>query len=191
MLVRYLALAIQQWTILKLVGPAAEDASGRFDRWWKARRSDDLSCFTPDDWAASVRRSAATYFVRLIEHRWEMPVAYFSQHIDLWSAGGQIQCHLGGAKAHVWHDAGELWCYRLPDRGKLAKRNGSAAKSSQFAESEWLAKRLIEAARAYDKLWPEAVLLINRQAVTASPTDEELKSNAAKLPKWIGRSAAR
>jgi hypothetical protein len=50
---------------------------------------------------------------------------------------------------------------------------------------------LIEAVRAYDKLWPEATVLINRQAVTASPTDEELKSHAAKLPKWVGRSAAR
>ena len=120
-----------------------------------------------------------------------MPVAYFSQHTDLWSAGCQIQWHLGGGKAHVWHDAGELWCYRLPDRGKLVKRNGSAAKSSQFPESEWLAGRLIEAARAYDKLWREALLLINRQAVTASPTDDELKSHAAELPTWIGRSAAR
>lgn len=120
-----------------------------------------------------------------------MPVAYFNQHIDHWSAGDQIQSHLGGAKARVWHDAGELWCYRLPDRGRLIKQNGSAAKSAQFAESEWLANRLIEAARAYDKVWPMAVLLINRQAVAASLTDEELKSNAAKLPKWIGRSAAR
>jgi hypothetical protein len=187
----HLALAIQQWTIIKLVGPAANDAADRFDRWWKARRSDDLSCFTPDDWGASVRRSAASYLSRLIDHRCEMPVAYFSQHVDLWLASGQIQWHLGGAKAHIWHDAGELWCYRFPDRGRLVQRNTAPARSSQFQEGEWLAKRLIEAARAYDKLWPKSVLLVNRHAVTASPSDEELKSNATKRPKWLGRAAAR
>lgn len=183
-------MAIQQWTIIKLVGPAADDAAGRFDIWWKARRSDDLSCFTPDDWRASVRRTVSGYVSRLIEHRWAMPVAYFSWHVDLCLAAGQIERHLGGGKAHVLHDTGELWCYRLPDRGKLIRRNTAAATSSQFPEGEWLARRLVEAARASEKLWPEATLLINREAVTASPTDEELKSDAAKLPKWMGRSAA-
>lgn len=120
-----------------------------------------------------------------------MPVAYFSQHVDLWSAGGEIEWHLGGAKARLLHDAGELWCYRLPDRGKLLKRNRPPSRSTQFPEREWLAKRLIEAVRAYDKLWSGAVLLINRQAITASPTADELRSSAAKLPTWIGRSAAK
>jgi hypothetical protein len=184
-------LAIQQWTIIKLVGPAATDAASRFDHWRTARRSDDPSCFTQGDWRPSVRRAAARYLTRLADHRWEMPVVYFSQHVDLWLAGGQIQVHLANTRARVWHDGGELWCYRLPDRGKLVKRNTAPARSAQFPESEWLAHRLIEAVRAYDKLWPQATLLVNRQAVTASPTDEELKAAAAGLPKWLGRSAAK
>lgn len=118
-----------------------------------------------------------------------MPVAYFSQHVDHWLAGGAIQWHLVDAESRVWHDAGELWCYRLPDRGKLARRNASPARSAQFPESEWLAKRLIEAAQAYNKLWADAVVLVNRQAITASPSGDELESTAATFPKWLGRSA--
>jgi hypothetical protein len=80
-----------------------------------------------------------------------MPIAYFSDHVDLWSARGQIEWHLVGTKRCVLHDAGELWCYRLPDRGMLVRRNASPAHLAQFPESEWLANRLIEAAQAYQQ----------------------------------------
>ena len=118
-----------------------------------------------------------------------MPVAYFSQHVDLWSAGGQIEWHLVDATSRVRHEAGEMWCYRLPDRGKLVRRNTAAARSAQHRESEWLAKRLIEAAQAYNKLWVDAVVLVNRHSITASPSDDELKAAAVTLPKWLRRPA--
>jgi hypothetical protein len=184
-------LAIQEWTIIKLVGPAAGDAAARFERWRRARRSDDPSCFTAGDWPASVRRDAAGYVSRLLDHRLEMPVAYFSQHVDLWLAGGAIGRHLVDAERFVWHDAGQLWCYRLPDRGRLVRRNAAAAaRAAQFPESELLARRLIEAAQAYDELWADAVVLVNRHAVAGSPSDDELTAAAAKLPKWLGRRPA-
>jgi len=56
MLFRYLPVAIQQQVIIKLVGPAADDAADRCDRWWEARRSADLSSVTPNDRRASVGR---------------------------------------------------------------------------------------------------------------------------------------
>lgn len=176
-------MAIQQWTIIKLVGPAAVDAAERHARWWAVRRHDDPSCFSPDDWTAGVRRSVAAYLARLAEHRFEMPIAYFSRHVDLWSTVGQLPYHLCDATAHVLHDGGELWCYPLPDRGRLVRRNTSAVRSAQFPEVAWLAGRLIEAAKAYQRLWPQATILINRQPITASSTNEAMQAAADEPPK--------
>lgn len=182
-------MATQLWTILKLVGPAATDAAARFDRWRRARRSTDPSSVGPRDWPAPVRRAASTYFARLLDHRTEMPIAYFSQHVDHWLAAGDLPHHLDDFKPHIWHDTGELWCYPLPERGRLVRRNAAAARSVKFPENKWLASRIIEAAQAYQKLWPKAVLLVNRQPITPSPSDDVLKAAAARMPRWLGRSA--
>ena len=183
-------MAIQEWTIVKLVGPAATDAADRFDRWWKARGSDDPNSFGADQWSVSIRREASEYVSTLVEHRWGMPVAYFSQHVDLWTMGGGIVGRRPGEpEPEVWHDTGQLWCHRLPDGGKLIQC-WRPVERAQFQEGEWLARRLLEAAEAYDKLWPVAVLLVNRNSIGVSPSDDELKLAAAKLPTWIGRRVA-
>lgn len=178
-------MAIQQWTIIKLVGPAATDATSRFGRWLDARRSRDLDCCSPADWHPSMRRAMRQYLTRLTKHRYEMPIAYFSEHVDAWLASGQISRHLCDAAARVRHDGGELWCYLLPDRGRLIRRNVSMASSARFREVEWLANRLIEAAQSYEDLWREAAILVNRRSVGVSRGDDELVARAAKIPKWL------
>ena len=183
-------MAIQEWTIIKLVGPAASDAADRFDRWWKARESDDPDGMMLTEWSASIRQEVSAYFSSLVKHRWEMPIAYFSQHVDLWSVGLVFDAHLCDQKAQVWHDTGQLKCYRLPDHGELIKCNEPATSPTNIPENQWLAQRLIEAAQAYDHVWPEAVLLVNRLAITVSSSDDELKRDAAKLPTWMDRASA-
>ena len=181
-------MAIQEWTLIKLVGPAASDAADRFDRWWKSRVSEDDAPFgfAATEWSPSIKREASAYLSSLIEHRWGMPVAYFSQHVDWWRAGrGIIGRFPDEPEPVVWHDAGQLWCYRLPDGGKLIERYRPAVEAAQFPEGEWFARRMIEAAEAYALLWPEAVLLLNGQAVDMTPTDDELKRAAATLPTWL------
>ena len=183
-------MAIQEWTIVKLVGPAATDAADRFEQWWKAR-SDHPDSLASNEWSPSIQREASAYLSSLVLHRWGMPIAYFSRHLDLWTSGGGIVGRFPDEpEPQVWHETGQLWCHRLPDGGKLIGSLRPAAERAQFQESEWLAQRLIEAARAYDTTWPEAVLLVNRQAINPTPSDDELKLAAAKLPTWLGPSAA-
>ena len=177
-------MAIQQWTIIKLVGPAAVDALQRFNVWQKTRRSADPHCWSAADWHASTRKAIGKYFAHVLQKRQEMPIAYFSQHTDYWLAGNEVAKHLADTDQHIFGDNGEWWCYALPDRGRLVRRNAALLKSAGFLETAWLATRLIEAAHAYRKLWPTATLLIHRQATSASPTDDELKIAANELPNW-------
>lgn len=178
-------MAVQQWTIIKILGPSATDAISRFDRWRKARRSKELDCVSSQDWHPSTRRAVSEYLAQLAAHRYEMPVAYFSEHVDSWLASGQIARHLFDSTLAVAHNRGELWCYRLPDRGRLVRRNISIARKAQFPEVERLAIRLIEAARSYEDLWSDAAILLNRQSIGPSPGDDELIARAGKLPKWL------
>lgn len=184
-------MAIQEWTILKLTGPASADAVFHCDHWWNQRRSDDLSCFSPDDWPASVRRAVTRYLSTLTQHRLEPPILYFSQHLDLWSVAGELESYLGNTAARILHDAGELRYYQLPDRGKLLRRCKARTLKAQFPETHWLAQRLIEAILAHDNLKSHVVILINRHSITTSPTDEQLQTLTSKMPKWLTHPAAK
>jgi hypothetical protein len=180
---------MQEWTVIKLVGPAAFDAAVRFDCWWKAREGGDSEEWCVTKWSEAIRHEASAYLESLIEHRREMPIVYFSQHVDLWTMGGGILGRSArGIEPEVMHATGELWCHRLPDEGKLLRlhRSAAIAKPGQYVqESQWLARRLLEAAEAYDQVWPEAVLLLNRRVFNLSLSDEELRSAAATLPVWL------
>jgi hypothetical protein len=176
-------------SFFKLVGPAAADAARRFERFSDVRRSRDPLAYSYAEWHPSTRRAIAAWWQRLEEHRWGMPVAYYAQHIDLWSMGGQIKDQvLPGCGPQLMHDSGEIWLYPLPDRGRLVRRNKASSVRSAFAdETRWFAARLIEAAKAYDNMWRESVLLIHRRRIGSSPTDDELKRDAAVVPAWLGR----
>jgi hypothetical protein len=177
-------MAVQQWTIMKIVGPAADDAAARMERWRSARRAEYEG--SSDELPEATRREVTRYLRQLAAHRFDMPVAYFSRHVDLWLAGGQEESHLPKVLPSVRHDEGELWAYQLPDRGRLVRRNEMLVRKAQFPEGAWLARRLLEAAAAYRTLWPATMILIDRQAVAASPDDGDLKVRAAHLPEWLG-----
>lgn len=180
-------MAIQQWTIVSLAGTAADDALERVGRWSRARRSRDMSCYSPKDWPVAARRAASAYLARIELHCMELPVIYFSQHVDPWLTGDAISDHLPDTRRNIWHDAGHLWCYRLPDRGRIVRRNQARARDPQWAETGWLATRLLEASRAHIGRWKSATLLINRHAVSGSHSDEEAKQAVTKMPQWVRR----
>lgn len=77
-----------------------------------------------------------------------------------------------------------IWCHPLPDRGRLLRRARARAANAQFPEGNWLATRIIEVIEAYRELFPQATLLIERRAISTSPSDEDLRVAAGTIPLW-------
>lgn len=176
-------MAIQQWTVIKIVGPAAANVAHRFDGWLRARRTDDPSMLHAPQWPRATRQAVGRLLARLHEHRLQMPIAYYSQHTDLWSSGGEAESF--GFDDQVVHDGGELWCHMLPDRGRLLRHAKKRVADARQSETKWLATRLIDAADAYQKLWRDATILLHRDVIAVSSSDEELIQSSAHLPDWI------
>lgn len=175
----------QEWTVFVLVGAAADDALVRFGKWRSARRTRDQTSVQTSDWHPSTRRAIANYVARLEEHRLQMPIVYYSRHADFWSMGDLMEQVFFSWRRHVSHDGGDLWCHRLPDKGRLVGRNKPLAAKAQFHETQWMARRMLEAARSFEPDWPAATLLVNRRVVGSSRGFEDETEAAARLPKWL------
>ena len=181
-------MAIQHWTIAKLVGPASVEVARSFTKWSRQRKTEDANLWSTTQWPRLTRQKVARLLNQLHEHRDESPVVYYSHHVDLWSSAGEFRILLPVRMQCVICELGEVWCCRLPDRGRLVRRARARISRAQFPETAWLATRVIEAALAYESLWREAVLLIVRRSLTGSPSDEQLLKSASTMPKWLRRS---
>lgn len=178
-------MAVQRFTIAKIVGPSATDTIRRFQRWAAARTSDDPSSYSTDEWPAATRRQMDRWIAALEANAHAAPVVYWSSHVDHWSAGWLANSQLGGRGIYNMGNAGELWCYALPDRGRLARRAKSQSVKGQYDENRWFAARIGEAIEAYSNLRGPAVLVVIRRAYDASPTDEEMAAAATRRPAWL------
>ena len=175
---------IQEWTICTIVGAALPDLEDLFAQWTATRaKVEDADSSFPD----RTMKAAECLMALLEEHRTLPPVVYYSKHVDLWSSFGVLFSFIPNAPPAVSHASGHVWTYRMPARGKLVRRTQRVRLNHQHEEDLWLANSLEAAATAYRPLWTQALLLIQRRAITISPTDEDLLAAAAARPVWLGK----
>src|SRR5687768_321106 len=135
-------MAIQLWTVFAMVGPASETAAVRFERWKRTRWVDADTRADGREYPASTRHAVTRFLAKIANQRSHPPVAYWSEHVDGWSSFAVSEDHFVNSARALEHDTGELWCFCLPDRGALARRNCRLAKSAQWADGRRLASRI-------------------------------------------------
>ena len=78
----------------------------------------------------------------------------------------------------------EMFAYSLPDEGRLARHLANAG-SQQWPESDSYIARLREAVAAWQGLVERALLIVLRQPLGGSVSDEEIMAALQKKPDWV------
>jgi hypothetical protein len=78
----------------------------------------------------------------------------------------------------------QVYAYPLPDGGRLAQHLATAG-AQQFDESDWFVKQLREAVAACEKLVDHAILIVVREVVGATVSDDEIRDSISRAPDWL------
>lgn len=152
-------MATQRLMVATLAGQSAVAVAARFERW---RSVPDPAAL--DRLCASIR-----------EHALSLPVVYFAEWVDRWLMGDLVPGP--GAVEGRRFQATSL---SPGQAAEWADRCGS-----QFAEQCWLATRLREAAAGWGRVANPYAVVVVREAVGASVTDEEVRAAADYVPAWL------
>ena len=152
-------MVTQRLTVATLAGRSAVAVATRFERWRSA----------PDP--AAVDQLCESFR----EHALSLPVVYFAEWVDRWLMGDLVPGP-GAVEGLLFQAA----CLSPAQAVAWADRCGS-----QFAEQGWLASRLREAAAGWGGVAEPYTVVVVREAVGASPTDEEVRAAAGAVPAWL------
>lgn len=152
-------MATQRLTVATLAGKSAVSVNSCFNRWRSVADSD-----AGDRFCASIR-----------EHSLCLPVVYFTEWVDRWLMGDLVP----GPNA-VEGRRFQAACLTPEEAVAWANRCGS-----QFAEQGWLASRLREAAAGWGEVAEPYAVVVVRETVGASVTDNEVRASAENVSKWL------
>jgi hypothetical protein len=153
----------QYFTILKIGGSASRDVIAKFSRWASLRDTSDRYTWSASQWPSTTRQAARRWLNALDPLYSRTPIVYWSLHYDLWSAVGTMEQYVGLNSIRIeLNDGMTLWCWRLPDRGKLKRAANNVLREPKFAEDAWLASRLIQCVDAFSDLSREGAIVIAR-----------------------------
>lgn len=151
-------MAKQRLTVSTFAGESAA-AVAALVRSWR----------TGSDPAAVDRFCAA-----LRENGLSLPIVYFCEWVDRWLMGDLVP----GPEA-VEGRRYQAACLSPEQALALAGRCGQ-----QFAEQQWLASRLREAAAAWSGAERQAVVVV-REVLGGSTTDEVVEASLGVVPEWL------
>jgi hypothetical protein len=158
---RGIEVATQRLTVATLAGQAAGAVAAEFARW---RHAPDPAAV--DRLCTAVRDNATS-----------LPVVYFAEWVDHWLMGDLVPGP-GAGDGRRFAAA----CLTPADAAAWADACGG-----QFPEQGWLAARLREAARGWGSVTDRYAVLVIREVVGASTTDEEVRDALASVPAWLAQ----
>ena len=91
----------------------------------------------------------------------------------------------GSAPQYIHTNRFEVYSYPLPDRERLTGFLAEA-ETQQWRETDRYIWNLREAVAAWEELVDRSVIVVIREAVDGSVTDEELTASLKAVPMWIG-----
>lgn len=181
-------LALQRITIAKLGGVGADVALERMQGWSAARRTDDPSLWSTEQWPDHVREQADDFADQLRENAFVPPVVHFVEWADMWSMGDLFSRWLtppnGPGPLALYANRYQIFAYGLPDQRRLAQFLANAG-PQQWTETDWFIGRLREAIMAWHELVERAVLVVLRYVVDGSASDEEVTASLRVNPAWL------
>jgi hypothetical protein len=160
-------MATQRLTIATIAGVAGEFVLSRF-REWQALHS-------AGKWLREHGSAVDRFHDRVKENQAIPPVIYFAEWIDHWSMGDKVPGPGAASGSRV-----EVWCGSLDEVRKRADSCGD-----QFQEDRWLRARLREAADAWQSLVGGGTMVIFREVLEGSVTDEQIQVSLHEVPDWL------
>ena len=111
----------------------------------------------------------------LRENGTSLPILYFSEWIDRWLMGDHVP-----GPGMVEGRRFQATCLTREEAIDWAGRCGD-----QHQEQTWLAARLREAASAWCELADGALIVVVREVLEGSTTDDEVHASLRSLPAWL------
>jgi hypothetical protein len=146
-------------TIATLGGQAAVAVEARFQQWRAAPDPDAV-----DQLCAAIR-----------EHALSLPIVYFAEWIDRWLMGNLVPGP-GAVESRRF----QATCLSPEQAIAWAGQCGS-----QFTEQVWLSNRLREAAAGWGSAAEDYAVVVIREALDASATDEDVRAALGTVPAWV------
>ncbi len=181
-------MATQRITVAKIVGAAGAAVRQRLQTWSAARQAVNPNEWGSTQWPQSVRDEADEFAGRMRANALALPVLHFVEWVDRWSMGDLFDRWLtppeGSPPLLVFANRFVVYGYSLPDEGRLG-RYLAAAGPQQWPETDWFIQRLQEAIEAWRGLVEQATLVVLRDVVDGSVSDEEVTTSLARIPDWL------
>jgi hypothetical protein len=157
-------VATQRLFIATVAGDAAIEIARRFSFWRRTEETNDP--LAVDRLCLALRENSSS-----------LPIIYFAEWVDHWLMGNLVP----GPSAVIGQRF-QATCLTASEAVEFANRCGK-----QFDEQGWLSRRLGEAAVAYQPA-TDRVIVIAREVLGASSTNDEVEASLTRIPEWLAIS---